>query len=249
MLARSIFRLAVDLGYISENPAKGLPNLKETPPSPIALDFEGLARLSRALVDVDLSLRLLVEMMLNGALRISEALRLQHADVDYKHGVVHLRHTKAQVSQTIPLTPALESVFDRAEPLRRDGNPHISPAAHGTGHMTAPRKKWKQLLIDAGIDHAGFHLCRKTWATLAMSIPGMDVLSVSRMLRHKSIRTTEVHYLATPQKRVNKAANDVGLLLSQHLSPLRSQRLSLVPSVSSIAITPALAFIQSRRCA
>ena len=44
----------------------------------------------------------------------------------------------------------------------------------------------------------------------AMQLPGMDVLTVSRLLRHKSVRTLEVHYLATPQKRLRQAANDIG---------------------------------------
>jgi len=38
----------------------------------------------------------------------------------------------------------------------------------------------------------------------------MDVLTVARLLRHKSVRTLEVHYLATPQKRLRQAANDIG---------------------------------------
>ena len=79
--------------------------------------------------------------------------------------------------------------------------------------MAAPYKRLRQTLAAAGLEMAGWHLFRKTFATLAMELPGMDVLMVSRLLRHKSVRTTEVHYLATPKKRLFQAANDIGVAL------------------------------------
>lgn len=79
--------------------------------------------------------------------------------------------------------------------------------------MVAPYKRLRKVLAMAGLEMAGFHLFRRTVATLAMQLPGMNVLTVSRLLRHKASRTLEVHYLATPKKRVFQAANDIGEVL------------------------------------
>ena len=118
--------------------------------------------------------------------------------------------TKAGEAQTLPLTRTVAAILDALKPLRRSGNPYLFAAQTGAGHMAAPYKWLRKVLAAAGLDQAGFHLFRKTVATQAMQLPGMDVLTVSRLLRHKSVRTLELHYLATPQKRLRQAANDIG---------------------------------------
>jgi len=118
--------------------------------------------------------------------------------------------TKAGEAQTLPLTRTVAVILEALKPLRRSGNPHLFPAKTGYGHMAAPYKWLRKVLAAAGLEMAGFHLFRKTVATQAMQLPGMDVLTVARLLRHKSVRTLEVHYLATPQKRLRQAAQDTG---------------------------------------
>lgn len=210
MAARSVFRHAVDLGFIAENPFKRVRQLKETPPSPKALESDELARLLTVLADEPELFVLLIKFLLATAARVNEILSLQEADIDYVIGVVHLRVTKAGEAQTLPLTRTVAVILDALKPLRRPGNPHLFPAKTGNGHMAAPYKWLRKVLAAAGLDQAGFHLFRKTVATQAMQLPGMDLLTVSKLLRHKSIRTLEVHYLATPQKRLRQAANDIG---------------------------------------
>ncbi len=210
MAARSVFRLAIDLGYIVENPFKRLRQLKETPPSPKALESDELDHFFAALAEEPALFVLLIKFLLATAARINEILALQEDDIDYANGVVHLRMTKAGEAQTLPLTRTVAAILDALKSLRRPGNPHLFPAQTGDGHMAAPYKWLRKVLAAAGLDQAGFHLFRKTVATQAMQLPGMDVLTVSRLLRHKSIRTLEVHYLATPQKRLRQAAHDIG---------------------------------------
>jgi len=156
---------------------------------------------------------LLVKFLLATAARINEILALQEVDIDYANGVIHLRMTKAGEAQTLPLTSTVAALLEALKPLRRPGNPHLFPAKAGNGHMAAPYKWLRKMLAAAGLEMAGWHLFRKTVATQAMQLPGMDVLTVARLLRHKSVRTLEVHYLATPQMRLRQAANDVGELL------------------------------------
>ncbi|WP_374486534.1 tyrosine-type recombinase/integrase [Zoogloea sp.] len=213
MAARRALGRAVEEGFIAENPFKRVRQLKESPPSPRALDTDEQDRFLAALVDEPLIFVLLIQFLLATAARINEILALEETDIDYANGVVHLRMTKAGEAQTLPLTTTVAAILEALAPLRRPGNPHLFPAKSGTGHMVAPYKRLKKVLAATGLDPAGFHLFRKTVATRAMELPQMDVLTVSRLLRHKSVRTLEVHYLATPQKRLRQAANDIGELL------------------------------------
>ena len=210
MAARSVFRLAINLGYIVENPFKRLRQLRETPPSPKALESDELDHFLAVLAEEPELFVLLIKFLLATAARINEILALQEDDIDYANGLVHLRMTKAGEAQTLPLTRTVAAILDALKPLRRPGNPHLFPAKTGDGHMAAPYKWLRKVLAAAGLDQAGFHLFRKTVATQAMQLPGMDVLTVSRLLRHKSVRTLELYYLATPQKRLRQAANDIG---------------------------------------
>ena len=212
MAARSIFRLAVELGFIAENPFRRVRPLKESPPSPKALESDELDRFLAALADEPLLFVLLIKFLLATAARISEILALKENDIDHANGVVHLRMTKAGEAQTLPLTNTVAGILEALKPLRRPGNPHLFPAKTGDGHIAAPYQRLRQVLAAAGLEIAGFHLFRKTVATQAMQLPGMDVLTVSRLLRHKSVRTLEVHYLATPKKRLFQAANDIGAM-------------------------------------
>lgn len=210
MAARSTLRHAVDLGFIPENPFKRVRQLKETPPSPRALEADELGILLAVLESEPALFVLLIKFLLATAARINEILALQESDIDYANGVVHLRMTKAGEAQTLLLTGTVAALLEALKPLRRHGNPHLFPAKTGNGHMAAPYKWLRKVLAAAGLETAGFHLFRKTVATQAMQLPGMDVLTVSKLLRHKSVRTLEVHYLATPQKRLRQAANDIG---------------------------------------
>ena len=213
MAARAALRHAVDLGFIPENPFRRVRSLKEAPPSPRALESDELKKFLAALAgEPELFVRL-IEFLLATAARINEILALQETDIDYAAGVVHLRMTKAGEAQTLPLTSTVAGILEALKPLRRPGNPHLFPAKSGDGHMAAPYRWLRKVLAAAGLEMAGFHLFRKTVATQAMQLPGMDVLTVSRLLRHKSVRTLEVHYLATPKKRLFQAANDVGQVL------------------------------------
>jgi len=217
MAGRAIFRLAKKLGYISANPAAGIDTLKETPPSPKALEGHEIDRLAKPLPAYPMLFQLLIRLLSVTAARINEIRQLRYSDIDYAQGVIHLRSTKSGEAQTLPLTSAVLAVMTALEEFRRPGNDFLFPAKSGDGPMSAPYKLLRKLLAEAGLEQAGFHLFRKTAAVQAMLIPGMDILTVSRMLRHKSIRTTEVHYLATPHQRLRQAANDVGDLLQARL--------------------------------
>ncbi len=167
MAARAALRHAVDLGFIAENPFKRVRQLKETPPSPRALEADELGGLLAVLEGEPELFVLLIKLILATAARIKEILALKEDDIDPANGVVHLRMTKAGEAQTLPLTNTVAGILEALKPLRRPGNPHLFPAKTGAGHMAAPYKRLRQVLAAAGLEMAGFHLFRKTVATQA----------------------------------------------------------------------------------
>lgn len=69
----------------------------------------------------------------------------------------------------------------------------LFPSATGT--YILPKSictSWTRLLKRAGIEHKKFHSLRHTFATTLIS-EGVDILTVSRLLGHSSIETTQIY--------------------------------------------------------
>jgi integrase len=66
----------------------------------------------------------------------------------------------------------------------------------------------KDWLIDAGINkHITFHCARHTYATLQLTL-GTDIYTVSKLLGHKNLSTTEIYAKVINEKKV-EAANKI----------------------------------------
>lgn len=235
MALRTIFRLAKQHGLIDHNPLDGWQQLRESPPPPMALTVEEIHRLRIRLQSESERFRLLIELLLETALRIGEALNARFSDVDATRRLLHLRETKGGGDEIVPLTSRALQIVERLRELSH--NDLLFPAARGDGPMSAPRKVLKRVFADVGIDpSACFHTLRKSTASIAAS-NGVDVFSISRLLRHRNIRTTERHYLATHRDNLHRAVNVVSDLIRspEPKCPAKGARLS--PSVPCIEIT------------
>lgn len=234
MALRTIFRLAKQHGLIDHNPLDGWQQLRENPPPPMALTVEEVRRLLTRLRTESERFRLLVELLLETALRIGEALNARFSDVDVQRRLLNLRESKGGGNEIVPLTARALQIIERLRELSH--NDRLFPAAHGDGPMSAPRKVLKRVFADVGIDpSACFHTLRKTTASLAAS-SGIDVISISRLLRHRSIRTTERHYLATYHDNLHQAVNVVSGLIRVPAATVKGGGTALYPSVPCIVI-------------
>lgn len=136
-------------------------------------------------------------------LRISDILKL-----DWKHIVpaqdggycMRLRTEKTETETTLPISDeALDLCGERAtgkvfKGLERSMIQH-------------PLQKW---LKSAGIEkHITFHCFRHTFATLQIAL-GTDIFTVSKMLTHKNVSTTQIYAELVNEKK-RESANKISL--------------------------------------
>lgn len=136
-------------------------------------------------------------------LRISDILKLQWEDFEIAPDqgyCLRIRTQKTQTEATLPIsneayelcgTPGTGKVF---KGLQRSMTQH-------------PLKKW---IKKAGINkHISFHCFRHSYAVIQISL-GTDIYTVSKMLTHKNVSTTQIYAdLINTKKR--ETANKISL--------------------------------------
>lgn len=136
-------------------------------------------------------------------LRISDILHLE-----WKHIVsapdegycVRIRTEKTNTQTTLPISDqAYEMCGERGDGKIFDGL---------TKSMTNyPLKQW---IKDAGINkHITFHCFRHTFATLQIAL-GTDIFTVSKMLTHKNVSTTQIYTEIVNEKK-RESANKISI--------------------------------------
>lgn len=103
----------------------------------------------------------------------------------------------------IPITPKLHLELKKLEKLVAEERLKLGPAYEVNGlvfpsltgtHIDAKnlRRSWERAIDKAGIPQRKFHALRHTYATRLFE-NGTSILTVSRLLGHSSIRTTEIY--------------------------------------------------------
>lgn len=136
-------------------------------------------------------------------LRISDILRLHWGDITpASEGgyCIRIRTEKTETETTLPISDeALELCGTRTQGLVFKGL--------NRSMLQAPLKKW---LNEAGIDkHITFHCFRHTFATLQIAM-GTDIFTVSKMLTHKNVSTTQIYAELVNEKK-RESANKISL--------------------------------------
>lgn len=223
-LLYQFFQYAIQEGYISKNPSSNIiiPKLQEEKilKEEIIEYFteQEIAELKKAIAGTDIELITLFA--LGTGLRQGELLALRYSDIDYKKKQIKVNRTVKKVyvfdehnkkTQKIlflePKTKNSKRIVDIPDNLFKilPVNDTDELIFNDDGEVLEARKlfrKWNKILADNNIQHKKFHSLRHTYATLLLS-KGVDLLTVSKLLGHSSLKITEIYTHIVPSLKVN----------------------------------------------
>ncbi len=198
---RGFFSFCVASGWIEKNPAKAIkpPKIERDPTLPFtdeewkkilwALDAYGEIH-PQSPSEIRKKLKALVLLMRFSGLRISDAVALQKNRID-DSGRLLIRQEKTRHPVMVPLP---KNVLDALEHCD-DGDGCYFWS--GVGKLDTALGKWhlrlKRIFKIAGVPDGHGHRLRDSFAVDLLS-RGVDLQTVSVLLGHKSIRTTEQYY-------------------------------------------------------
>ena len=156
--------------------------------------------------------RLIVETIYGCGLRVSEATGLKIRDIDRDRMTVRIEQGKGRKDRYVPLSKRLRNRFEEywaTNPPRQwvfEG--HIPDRRL---HISAVQKAYTIAKLRAGIHkHGGVHALRHAYATHLIE-SGVDVLTVQRLLGHRSVSTT-MRYFHLSQARMAVVRSPLDLL-------------------------------------
>ena len=195
---KSLFGFLYKNGYIDENPGGGLsvPKVEKRLPSYL-LEKEAVNLTVKMEGDGPEELRnsLLVELLYSSGLRISEALNLDVNDIDARDQTVKVTG-KGRKQRIVPVTSIVIEKLKKYLLRRKELNPDnidilfLSRKGKKLNPATAYRIINRSMKDITEAQQKSPHVLRHTFAT-HMIDNGADIRSVSEMLGHSSLSTTQ----------------------------------------------------------
>lgn len=202
----STFRALLKIAYrdkqIRENINDFLEKIEYEDTKKEFLTLDEVKRLASTQCDIPILRRASIFACMTG-LRISDILQLEWKHItEASDGgyCIRIRTEKTETETTLPISPeTMEYCGERGEGKVFKGLQRC---------MTQqPLQKW---LKAAGIEkHITFHCFRHTFATLQIAM-GTDIFTVSKMLTHKNVSTTQIYAELVSEKK-RESANKISL--------------------------------------
>jgi len=204
---RAAIKEAVRDGYLAENPCLQVPGIKEAETMREFLTLEELQRLTKVECGNPLIKNAFLFSALTG-LRFSDVQKLTWSEIQHSNEIgyyLRFKQKKTKGQETLPITEdALQFTGEPDKP-----NEIVFKDLIYSYENNAHLLDWVQR---AGINkHITFHCARHTFATLQLTF-GTDIYTVSKLLGHKDIKTTEIYAKVIDDKK-KAAANKIHLKL------------------------------------
>jgi integrase len=160
-----------------------------------------------------------------------DTLSMRWSDVDLTGGNSWtVPDPKNQTPYTVPLTDEAIAILKDRLRLRVHGNPWVFPSIGKTGHLVDPKKRWKELLKDAGLENADLriHDLRRTNASY-QSIGGSSLPIIGKSLGHASGSTATAIY---SQVNLDAVRNSVEAAGAAILAAMKKTQPAQLPAVA-----------------
>jgi len=223
---RSFFSFCVDSEWIAKNPAKGikLPKLRQVPTLPYsseewekilwALDAYGEIH-AQSPERIRRQLKALVLLMRYSGLRISDCVALTRDRID-SSGRLFIYQAKTGSPVMLPIPREVLQALESCD----EGNPYYFWSSEGKmkSALTDWQMRLKRVFVIAGIPDGHAHRLRDTFSVDLLS-KGVPLQTVSVLLGHTSIKTTEKHY--APFVQATQLALDAAVKMSWNSKVIR----------------------------
>ncbi|MEM6813349.1 MAG: site-specific integrase [Bacteroidota bacterium] len=202
---RAALKQAVKDGILPTNPSEGVDAFKQGEPEREFLTKEELQAAANTECEIPQLKTAFIFSCLTG-LRWSDINKLVWSEVQHskENGYyIRFRQKKTKGAETLPISEqAFGLLGDRTEPEDR--------VFVGLKYSAWHNLKLQQWMMKAGITKTiTFHCARHTYATLQLSA-GTDIYTVSKLLGHKELKTTQVYAKIIDEKK-KEAANKIQL--------------------------------------
>ena len=204
---KAALKQAVKDGIIQTNPGVQVDSFKEEETQREFLSLEELNALYNTPCDNALLGKAFIFSALTG-LRWSDIKKLVWSEIQHSKEMgyfIRFRQKKTQGAETLPISDEAYNLL--GVPASKD-----DPIFRALSYSAWNNMKLRDWARDAGINrHITFHSARHTHAVLLLG-SGTDIYTVSKMLGHREIKTTQRYMHIIDQKKV-EAANTIRLKL------------------------------------
>jgi integrase len=197
---KAALKLAYKEGFLQNDLNARVKPIKQAETQRKYLTIEEL----NALVKTDCTLPILKQAAIFSALtglRFSDIQNLVWNEIEKVKGEGYFIHFKQQKTKGVEVLPISDQAFGLLGE-RKQSTDKVFPDLHYSAHNNYHLLKW---IVKAGITkEITFHCFRHTYATLQLS-KGTDIYTVSKMLGHRELKTTQVYAKIIDQSKRDAA--------------------------------------------
>lgn len=204
---RAALKQAVKDGILNINPAEGVESFKQGEPEREFLTMEEL----QACANTDCKIPQLKTAFLFSCLtglRWSDIHKLVWSEIQHSKEMgyyIRFRQKKTKGAETLPISQQAVEILGE----RQDNTVKVFKGLKYSASLNIKLQQW---VMQAGISKSiTFHCARHTYATLQLTF-GTDIYTVSKLLGHKELKTTQVYAKIIDDKK-KEAANKINLEL------------------------------------
>jgi len=185
---RRAFNLAIDWGYVNENPVQKVKFYSET--DNLKERILSVEEEERLLKECSKDLKPIVLVALHTGMRRGEILNLKWSQVDLERRIIKVEGTKNGKIRHIPINDVLYEEFQKLKKSKenKEGFVFVNPK---TGKpFKCIKRAFKKATVKAGIEGLRFHDLRHTFAS-RLTEKGVDLITVKDLLGHSTVKVTE----------------------------------------------------------
>src|SRR5690554_2143 len=192
---------------VPTNPAEKISGFKQAEPQREFLTLEELQAVANTECEIPQLKTAFIFSCLTG-LRWSDINKLLWSEIQHSNDMGHyirFRQQKTKGAETLPISEQALNLLGE----RRDKDERVFK---GLKYSAWHNLKLQQWMMKAGISKTiTFHCARHTYATLQLTA-GTDIYTVSKLLGHRELRTTQVYAKVIDDKK-KEAANKIQIKL------------------------------------